>query len=56
MDDDRINRRTDALELLNIEAEHTDEYPDVEPWGEMLAQEIEDFEQAFGFYGCEEDW
>ena len=51
----------DILEQLNDEAEHTEEYADLdEPWDELLAQqELEDFEQCneyFGDFGGDEDW
>ena len=51
----------DVLDQLNADAEHTEEYPDLdEPWDEMLAQqELEYFEQAdefFGDFGGGEDW
>ena len=49
------------LDELNADAEHNDEYPDLEePWDGILEQqELEDFEQCdeyFGFYDDGDEW
>ena len=53
----------DILDQLNADAEHNDEYPDLdydEPWDSILEQqELEDFEQCdehFFHFGSNDEW
>ena len=52
----------DILDQLNDEAEHAEEYPELdEPWDDdiLAEQELWDFEKAdeyFGYFGDEGDW